>query len=127
VQLLVCDLCDGPIPTAEPVLFATQESGCGPYPGQCGWYTATSHVDPCGAGFLASSYGGVDYRPRECRGCERVMWLRPRGRRQHCTDACRQADYRRRRDLGNAALARNEVLYRDELYWLTQPGQVVAS
>lgn len=117
--VLSCDVCDQLIGDDAPVVFALQESGGGPYPGYCGWYTATACM-PCATPHLRAA---GDYHPRPCRGCERPMWCRPRARRTHCTGGCRQADYRRRRDLNAAALRTGQVIYRDDLYHLTRPCQ----
>lgn len=118
VRGFTCDICNLRITEHASVLFAQQDGGTGPYVGQSGWYTATVHADPCGSAFLHDVDN--DYRARPCRGCGRTMWLRPGSRRTHCSRPCRQSDYRRRRDLAAAALNEGQVLYRDELYWLTR-------
>jgi hypothetical protein len=119
VRAFTCDICRLVIPEASPVLFALQDRGTGPYTGMSGWYTATVHAEPCGTSFLREA---DDYRERLCRGCHRPMWQRARSRRAHCSDQCRQRDYRRRRDLHDRVLqADDRVLYRDDLYWHTRP------
>jgi hypothetical protein len=91
---LKCDVCR--LAIFGDAFFAVQERGSGPYVGMSGWYIATTHVDPCGQGFLVSN---PEYQPRRCRGCGRAMWLRPGARRTHCSNACRQSHYRRRQEL----------------------------
>jgi hypothetical protein len=130
VRQLSCDACQLRIADGAPVLFAIQQGGAGPCPGQCGWYTATVHADPCGAALREANFtaflrdGDREYRQRTCRGCSRVMWLRRGSRRSHCSSPCRQADYRRRRDLSASAIREGRVLYRDDLYWMTRPNPV---
>jgi hypothetical protein len=99
-----------------PVLFAHELRGTGPH-NMDGWYTAIVHAHPCGARF---GLGSDEYLERPCRGCGRIMNIRRRSRRTHCSSPCRQADYRRRSALAAAALTDGRVVYRDELYWLTR-------
>jgi hypothetical protein len=116
---LKCDVCKLQLLHGAPILFAVQTGGSGPYPGMSEWYVAGVHADPCGASLLGCY--GTDYESRQCRGCAREMWVRLNTRRAHCTYACRQRDYRRRRQLDAQALARGQVMRKSELYWLTRP------
>lgn len=109
-----CDVCRLAVHPGAAVLFALQEAGCGPYPGQPGWYVATVHVTPCGDAFIGENR---HYSDRACRGCGRPMWLRPTNRRTHCSGACRQADYRRRAKL----MRETPWLDRQAVYWATRP------
>lgn len=51
-----CGVCQLTIPDADPVVFAKQGPGTGPYPGMSGWYVTEAH----GADALAE--GRVLYR-----------------------------------------------------------------
>ncbi|MDQ3476616.1 MAG: hypothetical protein M3492_09890 [Actinomycetota bacterium] len=107
-----CASCRLPIECREPIVFALQESGSGPYHGMSGWYIAEAHAR-CGQEFIR------DYQRRLCRGCGRTMWVRG-GRRTHCSSRCRHVDFKRRENLAAEALAEGRVLYRDDLYWLSR-------
>lgn len=95
---LRCDVCRRPIPRPHAVVFALQEAGAGPCPGQSGWYVATAHVVCCPAEILR------ELTVVDCRSCGRPMHIRRMRngratRRRHCSNPCRQADYRERREV----------------------------
>lgn len=110
---LACDACRLVISDGEPVVFALQSAGSGPYPGQSGWYVAEAH-EQCAREFVA------DYQQRPCRGCLHLMYVRG-GRRRHCSDRCRHVDFKRREKVRAEALAAGHVMYLNEARWLTRP------